>query len=723
MSLAFIFLVLVLTADALLGLVVWLQSPRRRMNGLFALLALSFVLWSASGYYDQTAQTLEQLTPLMAGLPFVGGMFIALFTALFALYFPEGQQAVPRTRLRVMWGLVITTLPLVYLSLSTNLIVANVTVSPVVGNNIVPGPLYGLFLLYFLGWMGLALSRLFRMYRRTQSGTERMQLSYVFLGFFLTMLVALITNVLIPLATNNPTASRFGFLATLFLIGFIGYAIAAQRLFNIRLLVARSVAYVLLLTTLSSLYGLSLFGASSLFIRGGLTFTEAATYVVLALVLAVTFQPLRRFFEKITDRIFFRDHYDTQAVLEQTSSISASELLLEPLLEKTIAVIARSMRLEAARFVILEGHSIYTRVFYGPHPKRQMSAEILKTLHGGLLVSDELKPGEKKSLLEHHGIRVALELRTKEETVGYLLLGHKLSGDIYSSQDLALFTILRKELAVAIANARAYEEISRFNVTLQERIHQATQRLKSANRNLKELDKAKDDFISMASHQLGTPLTAITGYLSMTLDDDKKSMTAAQREYVGFALEAAQNMVAMSSDLLNVSRLSSGRFVIQRQDVDLALLVSQQVTQLQSAAGRKNLALTYEAPGRPLPVLSIDESKTRQVVMNFIDNAIYYTERGSITVKVGQKDGQAIVTVTDTGIGVPQAGQAKLFSKFYRADNAKSVRPDGTGLGLYLAKRVIEDQGGRIIFETEAGKGSTFGFSLPIGTPEQPAQS
>ncbi len=225
----------------------------------------------------------------------------------------------------------------------------------------------------------------------------------------------------------------------------------------------------------------------------------------------------------------------------------------------------------------------------------------------------------------------------------------------------------------------------------------------------------------MASHQLGTPLTAITGYLSMSLDTDKNNMTTQQREFVSYAVEAAERMTAMSMDLLNVSRLSSGRFMIERQPVDLATLVDQEVHQLLPAADRNGVKLEYVAPATPLPQLQIDESKTRQVIMNFIDNAIYYTPHGRVVVALERMGNNLRFTVTDNGIGVPPAEQDKLFAKFYRAENAKKTRPDGTGLGLYLAKRVIEDQGGQIVFHSEEGKGSTFGFDMPIPAGAIPA--
>ena len=118
-------------------------------------------------------------------------------------------------------------------------------------------------------------------------------------------------------------------------------------------------------------------------------------------------------------------------------------------------------------------------------------------------------------------------------------------------------------------------------------------------------------------------------------------------------------------------------------------------------------------------MLSVDETKIQQVVMNFMDNAIYYTPKGgSIIVKLEATGKEVIYTVTDTGLGVPKAEQAHLFTKFYRAGNARKMRPDGTGLGLFMAKKVIMAQGGAIIFKSTEGKGSTFGFSFPLSKVE-----
>jgi signal transduction histidine kinase len=188
-------------------------------------------------------------------------------------------------------------------------------------------------------------------------------------------------------------------------------------------------------------------------------------------------------------------------------------------------------------------------------------------------------------------------------------------------------------------------------------------------------------------------------------------------------------MVYLISDLLNVSRLRTGKFIIEPIPSNLARVINEEIEQLQETAKGRNLELTYERPTH-FPTLMLDETKIRQVIMNFIDNAIYYTPGGGhISVHLIDKKDTIEFFVTDDGIGVTKHEQPHLFTKFFRAHNAKRARPDGTGLGLFMAKKVIVAQGGAIIFRSQEGKGSTFGFTfakaklLPKDTPPPPKVS
>lgn len=294
------------------------------------------------------------------------------------------------------------------------------------------------------------------------------------------------------------------------------------------------------------------------------------------------------------------------------------------------------------------------------------------------------------------------KLVTRQKLTGVMIVGSAEPASDFGSPDLNLLERLGEAVGVALDNKLLFEENQRV-----------LQQLRKANSRLKELDQTKDEFISMASHQLRTPLTSIKGYLSMILEGDVGEVKKNQQQMIKQAFDSAEQMVFLIADLLNVSRLQSGKFVIENKPTDVAKMVTSEVERLKETANNHKLKLNCEVSDN-FPTLNIDENKLRQVLMNFIDNAIYYTPSGgSIDVKLEATPHEIIYTVTDTGLGVPKAVQHKLFSKFYRADNARKMRPDGTGLGLFMAKKVIVAQGGAIIFKSTEGKGSTFGFSFP----------
>jgi signal transduction histidine kinase len=318
-------------------------------------------------------------------------------------------------------------------------------------------------------------------------------------------------------------------------------------------------------------------------------------------------------------------------------------------------------------------------------------------------------------------VRLTQDVGRNHVGLGYLAVGDKRSGNPYSTQDVRALDTLSSELVIAIQNALHYEEIQRFNEALQGRVDEATRKYRRANEKLKALDETKDDFISMASHQLRTPLTSVKGYLSMVLEEDAGKINATQRKMLGQAFISSQRMVYLIADLLNVSRLKTGKFVIEPAPTNLAEMVSEEIDQLVETAAGKGIQLTYKKP-KEFPTLMLDETKTRQVVMNFVDNAIYYTPSGGhIAVELAETPTSVELKVVDDGIGVPASEQHHLFTKFYRARNAQKARPDGTGLGLFMAKKVILAQGGSIIFESTEGKGSTFGFLFSKPTPVKKA--
>jgi len=296
---------------------------------------------------------------------------------------------------------------------------------------------------------------------------------------------------------------------------------------------------------------------------------------------------------------------------------------------------------------------------------------------------------------------ILLKLMARHRLVGLMVVGLPQTTETVSEKEEALIDRLSEVVGISLDSKLLYEENQ-----------QVLRQLQKSNEKLKILDETKDEFISMASHQLRTPLTSVKGYISMVLEGDAGKLTDMQRKLLNQSFVSSQRMVYLIADLLNVSRLHTGKFVLESKPTNLAEVVEGEIGQLRETAAGRNLKLTYNKPAK-FPELMLDETKVRQVVMNFIDNAIYYTPTGGrIDVVLKETPKSVEFRVQDSGIGVPKPQQHHLFTKFYRAGNARKARPDGTGLGLFMAKKVIIAQGGSIIFTSAEGKGSTFGFTF-----------
>jgi signal transduction histidine kinase len=253
------------------------------------------------------------------------------------------------------------------------------------------------------------------------------------------------------------------------------------------------------------------------------------------------------------------------------------------------------------------------------------------------------------------------------------------------------------------------EELSILNKELK----RTSDDLKIANKHLKKLDKAKDTFIHIASHQLKTPLTANKGYLSMILGGDYGHLPESLKDPVNSLYRNNDHLNNIINELLDVSRITTGTLTLNPEPTDLSEIAKLQVEELIPQAKQKGLDLKFEKLNKQIPKVNVDPKMIKEVIMNFLTNAISYTEKGFVKLTVNVEKDEVILKVIDSGIGIPESEQSQLFSKFFRADNARQIRPDGTGIGLYLAKSIIERSGGKIIFESRVGRGSAFGFKIP----------
>jgi signal transduction histidine kinase len=251
-------------------------------------------------------------------------------------------------------------------------------------------------------------------------------------------------------------------------------------------------------------------------------------------------------------------------------------------------------------------------------------------------------------------------------------------------------------------------------VKQREQLEVLTKQLKQANDQLKVLDQARSEFLTIASHQLRTPPATIKWYLAAILDGDYGKFDDQVREQLRKTMSTNNSMIALIDDLLNVSRMERGKMEFIFQPTDLTEITQITIDQLLPQAEMKKLQVIFNKPTEALPVITADREKLRQVINNFIDNAIKYTMTGSITVELSKTTKDLKVKVTDTGKGVTADQAQHIFEKFDRGKSA-ARNSSGLGLGLYVAKFIVEQHKGKVWVESKGeGKGSSFIFTVPI---------
>lgn len=231
----------------------------------------------------------------------------------------------------------------------------------------------------------------------------------------------------------------------------------------------------------------------------------------------------------------------------------------------------------------------------------------------------------------------------------------------------------------------------------------------------KELERAKDKFISLVSHQLRTPLTAMRLLADMLSDGQGGTLSPIQKNYVDKINTSTVRMIQLVSDILNVSQIERGRLKIVPVPTDIETLIQWHIDEVAPLAAEKNITIKYK-PVKSIPEVTVDPVLFSQIIHNLLANAVRYTSQKNTTIQVHfrQTKSSYVLSVSDQGIGIPPAVQRQIFSSFFRADNAVKMHGEGTGLGLYLVRLIMDMTGGKVWFISEQGKGATFYISLPL---------
>lgn len=705
-----------------LSLFVHFRSSRSTANILFEVTIYAIAFWVLSVFFYRIAD--DATSVIWARTLYFAASFTAPAFVLFGMYFP-------REKPKPYWlGLVaLSTMICATLSLIPGAIINSVELIPNQEKIIRFGWAYPYYVAHVAGLFSVFYVILFLKFLkfRHSDPTVKLQIQYVLLSTGIVSSLAMVTNLFLP-TIGIFTYNWLGQVLTTLWVGGIAYAIIRHRLMDIRLVVARTVAYTLLVTLIGVFYVGTTYVISYLFLGFETSTRQMVVYAILTLLVALSFQRLRQTVEAMTDKILFKGHYDTNQVLARLGTIMASTIELRPLVSLLLQELITQVRISRGAVILFENSRIYTTINSGYDSPAAYTYELLQPLFkNDLTLHDDLEESQLKNLMHQLSISVASILKVKGENVGLLILGEKASGEIYSSQDIKLFEILSPEIAVAIQNAQSFDKIKQFNATLTQEVQKATADLTKANARLQDLDHLKDDFVSVASHELRTPMTAVRSYAWMALNRSDVPISPKLHRYLERILVSTERLINLVNDMLNVSRIESGRLTVAPQVFDITELVKDVLTEVEAKATEK--ALHLKLVSTSAPKVFADPDKVHQVLLNLVGNALKFTpHNGTITISF-LADGQFVeVAVTDTGVGISPEDQSRLFQKFGRLDNSyvAAATSGGTGLGLFICKSLIELMKGKIWASSPGpGRGTTFAFTLPTasqGTIAHPEQ-
>jgi len=691
------------------------------------------------------------------------------------------------------------------------------------------GPLNSIFTYYYLIYSSIAGVTLFFKYIKS-THVEKMRYKYFVLGLFVAFSVALFFNVILFSVFGLNQFVYFGPFASIFVIVPTTYAIFKYRLMDISLIIKKTTAYSLVTTGITFTYVLVVMVTEFVFrsVWGYYSFWAA---VPAALIIAVTFTPLRERLQNVTDRIFFRQIIEYQKVIKEVTRLLSSVTDLDTLFRLIDRTVVRAMCVRDVAVILLEEkENLYLvektsglpdEVMYRKLPlnspltsylREKKDAVVMDELKamaasGTISASEKEKLNEVSSELESLNAMVAIPSFTKDKLVGILCMGEKFSGEPYSPDDLEMLLTMASEAGIAIENAKLYRDITEtrdylnslvqgsddailtldfagnvlswnegakniFGYSASEVIGKIppifpeaeikelvnkvergeevkVMEINKKDKNgreipllmtlsairdqtgkimgvsaiikditeLRKVDQLKREFLSVVSHELRTPLTPIKGYLSLLLNGEMGDLDPRQKEALNVILKQSNHLHDLIDSVIDISRIETGRpLELKKEPLFLDEVIKESVAASIPAFAGKEIEVKMEFQPDHFALMA-DRKKLLRVMDNLLGNALKFTPaRGSVTISIEKGDKQIKVVVVDTGIGITSQYLEKIFDRFYQIDTSYTRSSGGIGMGLAIAREIIESHGGRIWAESEGlGRGSRFCFTFPIG--------
>ncbi|MFA5166309.1 MAG: ATP-binding protein [Candidatus Paceibacterota bacterium] len=713
---------------ALLGFFILLKNTDNKGNRIFFLLTISMVFWALNFGVWQTSQNAE-FAILFLRLLMIGAIFIPIFYIHYIYYFLGSEK---KNIILLILGYILTFV-FAYFDYFTDLVVAGIYPVKYFGvTDFNYWPYGGTVFHIWLAWFCVVLAygmHLLRMEYINTKGARREQAKY----FFIAALVCFLGGLTIFPLWYHIDIPPIGIWVVFIYPAIFAYSITKYRFLDIRFIVGRGLIYLAsIITVVASAF--ILYGANGL---AGNIVPLQFVWPIIMVVGIMAYPATFAFYEYLASKFFYYTIYEYQKVFSDLASKLSKVLDLAKLSELFMDTIMETMKLEKASLVLVNGSNFevvsargfdYPKIgavvksdFIISYAKKTLlpfSREEFSMLANALRYSpsEQEKIIGAKILLEKIGVSLIVPMYMEDRLTGLLVLGDKISGAHFSEQDVETLRDLSLHAAVAFENARNYSMAQVAAKKLEEQVRLRTKELRATNEQLKKIDQEKSDFVALASYHLRTPLTVIKSYIASVISGEGGAVPEQMQRPLRIVQDSNENLIEFTNELLDVTRVESGTMEMKLEELDLAKMIGEIVGQLEQRAKEKGLELVFEKPSEPLPPIMADRLKLEQVIFNILDNAVKYTNKGSVIAKLEKRANKQVITVADTGEGMTHEEVLNIFEKFTRGESGPKSQTKGSGIGLYIAKKFIEMHKGKIMGESRGqGLGSTFTIEIPYG--------
>lgn len=591
-----------------------------------------------------------------------------------------------------------------------------------------PGPFYIPFTIYFFGLVIYSHVELWKAFRKA-TGVYRTQIKYFFFGMAISFAGGGLSFLPVYQIDLYPYFNILTFLYPII----IGYAIIRYRLLDIRIAVRKVFAYIIL-------------GAFSYAIFYGVAYTYKIAFgdvfavqgfvvgTVISFLFAAATPFIFRFAVALSNKFLYTNIYNAQETFRKTTEKLTTIVKLQDLVDliiitisstlgiKNAAVLLRSRKRDNTYQVLgnigfdkkngisLVRDNFLTR-WMDEHAKALVQEELFLYARDARTVAERTEYETLQKRMEGIKAALCLPLIVRGHLYGLIVLGEKKGGEAFTKEDMETLETLSNQAAVALENAVLY---NRMEMLVEER----TKALEEKNIHLEKLLQMRSEFLDIASHQLRTPVSVIKGYVSMLIDGDYDDTDKQTRKEAYNAIEQkTSKLVQIINDILYASEFDTGGAMLHKREyavIPINAYVQKIVETHESTAREKHIALIFEQSNEKDLCVRASERYLEVILDNLIDNSLHYTNKnGTITVRVAAFPERVRIEVQDTGIGISKDDQKELFQKFKRGANANNLHTDGSGLGLFIVKKMVESQpDGSVGFESELNQGSTFWIEL-----------